>query len=275
MLRSRENAMTAEPWRLVARFALSAMLVLFAFGCIPAPEASTPVPTALPTAALLPTQAPAPSPTQPQAEGARVSFPAADGVTLSGRLFAGEGPQGLGVVLAHMGAHAADQGSWAPFARYAASQGFGVLTFNFRADRSRLAVDVRAAIDFLREQGYRRIACVGASMGGTACIRAAANTDLAGLVVISSLWTTGSGPTGGALVVSREQLEELTLPKLFMTTAKDGNGVPAVMKEMYAVAQEPKTLEIFPGSTHGTDILATPQGEQLRDLLVAFLSNLR
>jgi len=267
--------MTAEPGRFAARFVLSATLVLSTFGCSRTAEPSPPTPTAAPTAASLPTQEPEPSPTLPQVQGVRVSFAAADGVTLSGRLFAGEGSKDIGVVLAHMGAHAADQSSWAPFARYAASQGFGALTFNFRADRSRLAVDARAAIEFLREQGYRRIACVGASMGGTACIRAAANTDLEGLAVISSLWTTGSGPTGGALVVTREELAELTLPKLFVTTDKDGNGVPAAMKAMYEVAPEPKTLKSFPGSAHGTDILDTPRGGELRELLVEFLGSLR
>ncbi|MEJ2013451.1 MAG: hypothetical protein P8X64_14655 [Anaerolineales bacterium] len=44
---------------------------------------------------------------------------------------------------------------------------------------------------------------------------------------------------------------------------------------MYAVAPEPKALQIFPGSVHGTDIFATSQGEELRDLLVDFLDHLR
>jgi hypothetical protein len=50
---------------------------------------------------------------------------------------------------------------------------------------------------------------------------------------------------------------------------------PATIKQMYAVAPEPKALQIFPGSVHGTDIFATSQGEELRDLLVDFLDHLR
>lgn len=267
--------MTTEPRRFARRFVPMAMLVLFLCGCSTVPEIPAATPTAIPSATFLPTQAPAPSPTRRPVHASRVKFAAADGVELSGMLFAGEGEKDIGVVLAHMGAHGANQSSWASFARYAALQGFGALTFNFRADRSRLALDVQGAIEFLREQGYSRIACVGASMGGTACIRAAAESDLDGLVVISSLWTTGSGPTGGALVVNHEELGWLTLPKLFVTTENDGNGVPTTIKVMYEAAQEPKALEIFPGSVHGTDIFATPQGEELRDLLVGFLDNLR
>jgi hypothetical protein len=89
------------------------------------------------------------------------------------------------------------------------------------------------------------------------------------------LTTTGSGPTGGALVVSSQELAQLALPKLFVTAENDGSGVPATIKQMYAVASEPKALQIFPGSMHGTDTFATAQGEELRDLLVDFLDHLR
>ena len=211
---------------------------------------------------------------QQQVQGVKVSFLAVDGVELSGRVFINEDDKDIGVVLAHMGAHAADQNSWTSFAEYIAQRGFGALTFNFRADRSKLDREVRAAVGFLRDQGYQRIVCMGASMGGTASLKAAVDTDLAGVVVISSLWTTGSGSTGGTLTVRRKDLAQLTLPKLFVTTDKDGHGVPATIKAMYEAAPEPKALKIFPGTVHGTDIFLTPQGDEFRDLLVGFLEDL-
>jgi dienelactone hydrolase len=203
----------------------------------------------------------------------RVSFVAEDGVELSGMVFMGEAEKDIGVVLAHMGA--GGYSSWAWFARTIAQRGFGALAFNFRMDRSKLDRDVRAAVGFLRGLGYQRIVCMGASMGGTASIRVAGDTDLAGVVVISSLWTTGSGATGGALIVSREELAQLTLPKLFVTTDNDRHGVPATIKVMYKVAPEPKAIKIFPGRAHGTDIFATSQRDEFRDLLVDFLEELR
>jgi Tol biopolymer transport system component/dienelactone hydrolase len=244
-----------------------------------APSASETAPAIQPTSlpapsAVAPTSTPVPSPTPQQVRAAKVSLVAEDGMKLSGTMFLGEGAKDIGVVLAHMGAHAADQRSWTSFAQTIAPQGFGALTFNFRADRSKLDLDVRAAVGFLRDQGYQRIVCMGASMGGTACLKAAVDTDLAGVVVISSLWTTGSGSTGGALIVRHADLAQLTLPTLFVTTDKDGNGVPTTMKAMYEAAPEPKALKIFPGTVHGTDIFFTPQGDEFRDLLVGFLEDL-
>jgi len=262
--------MTGEQRRFAGWFLLTVMLALLLSGCISAPDTPTPKPISIPTSTSV-----EPSLTPQWAQAVRVSFVALDGMKLSGMLFIGEENKDIGVVLAHMGAHGADQTSWTSFAQYAALRGFGVLTFNFREDRSKLDLDVQAAVGFLRNQGYRRIVCLGASMGGTACLKAAVNTDLAGAVVISSLWTTGSGPSGGPLIVSSEELAQLILPKLFVTTEKDGNGVPATMKAIYAAAPEPKALKVFPGTVHGTDIFATPQGDELRDLLMVFLDKLR
>ena len=267
--------MTVEHRRSAGWFLPMSMLALLLSGCSTSPDTPALPLTAIPTATISPTSTPVPSPTLQQVQADDVIFITADEVMLSGTLFTGEEKADIGVVLAHMGAHGADQQSWTSFAEYIAQRGFGALTFNFREDRSKLDLDVRAAIGFLRDQGYQRIVCMGASMGGTACLKAAADTDLAGVVVISSLWTTGSGSIGGALIVDREELAQLTLPKLFVTTELDGHGVPATMKAMYEAAPEQKSFEIIPGRNHGTDIFATPQGDEFRDLLMDFLVKLR
>jgi len=232
----------------------------------------TPIP---PTSTPVPTNTPVPSPTLQPVQAVKVSFVAADGVKVSGTLYIGEGQDDVGVVLAHMGEPGTDQTSWTSFAQHAARQGFSALTFNFREDRSGLDLDVQAAVGFLRDRSFQRIVCMGASMGGTACLKAAVDTDLAGIVVISSLWSTGIGSSGGALFMSRRELAQLTIPKLFVTTEFDDNGVPFTMKSMYKAAPEPKAFEMFPGSVHGTDIFSTPQGEEFRDLLMDFLEKLR
>lgn len=231
-------------------------------------------PTLTPTP-IPPTSTPVPSPTLQPVQAVKVSFVAADGLKVSGTLYIGGEQDDIGVVLAHMGEPGTDQTSWTSFAQHAARQGFSALTFNFREDRSKLDLDVRAAVGFLRDQNFQRIVCMGASMGGTACLKAAVDSDLAGIVVISSLWSTGIGSSGGALFMDRRELAQLTIPKLFVTTEYDDNGVPFTMKSMYKVAPEPKAFEIFPGSVHGTDIFSTPQGEEFRDLLMDFLEKLR
>jgi dienelactone hydrolase len=267
--------MTVVHGRNAGWFLLMTILVLLLSGCSTGRFTPTPASTILPTFTIPPTSTPVPSPTPQQVQASKVSFTAVDGVKLAGTMFIGGEIKDIGVVLAHMGAHAADQRSWTSFAQYAAPRGFGVLTFNFRADRSKLNLDVLAAVGFLRDQGYQRIVCMGASMGGTACLKAALDIDLSGVAVISSLRATGNGSTGGSLLVSMDELARLTLPKLFVTTENDGNGVPAVIKAMYEAAVEPKNLKIFPGTVHGIDIFATPQGNEFRDLLVDFLEKLR
>ncbi|MFN2112836.1 MAG: alpha/beta hydrolase [Anaerolineales bacterium] len=253
--KSRKGGGSVKLAELAGTLVLALALAPLLSGCVAKPEIATPTPQEL--------------------EVTRLSLTAADGKKLDGMLFSGDKDKGIGVVLAHMGAHSADQTSWISFARSAAEEGFEALTFNFRDDRSQLDLDVRAAIAYLRSQGCQKIVCIGASMGGTACLKAAGEEDLAGLVVISSLWTTGSGPTGGALVASSADVTKLTLPKLFITTEDDGNGVPATMEAIYALAPEPKTFVSFPGAVHGTDIFFSSQADEFRNLLLQFLEDLR
>jgi pimeloyl-ACP methyl ester carboxylesterase len=112
-----------------------------------------------------------------------VSFAAADGVGLEGRLF-GDGTSA--VVLSHM--RPADQTSWYRFANRLADAGFLVLTYDFRGycpggdggcsegdrDIDSMWQDVVGAVAFVRERGAADVSLVGASMGGTASLGAAA-----------------------------------------------------------------------------------------------------
>ncbi|HKZ76468.1 MAG TPA: alpha/beta hydrolase, partial [Actinomycetota bacterium] len=112
-----------------------------------------------------------------------VTFTSADGVKLEGRLF-GDGP--VGVVLSHM--LPADQTSWWDFARKLSEGGYMALAFDFRGfcpggdagcsegdkDIGALWQDVVGAIGFLRSEGATQVMLVGASMGGTASLVAAA-----------------------------------------------------------------------------------------------------
>src|SRR5215469_11482368 len=83
----------------------------------------------LPLTVLLLTACSSPPPPQPTASLAAqaVTFPAADGVTLHGKLF-GHGP--TTVVLSNMGDN--DPAEWEAFAPLLAVRGYSVLTYNFR-----------------------------------------------------------------------------------------------------------------------------------------------
>jgi pimeloyl-ACP methyl ester carboxylesterase len=177
--------------------------------------------------------------------------------------------------------------SWHAFAKSIAARGISALTFDFRGmgrsvdpwgrstpenphPDSRYA-DTRGAIRFLREQGFSRIACVGASLGGIGCTLASLGEDLAGLVVIAS--------PAEVRVLEQQYPEDLvspTMPKLFVVAEEDRySSVVRGIPRLYEVSPEPKEIRIFPGTAHGTELFSTEYGEEFSELLVGFLEGLR
>lgn len=204
-----------------------------------------------------------------------VAFTAEDGIALVGKLYTAESE--IAVVLAHMATN--DQTAWTPFAEQLANAGYTVLTFNFRgyepsggADvMDQMSRDTRAAVEFLEAKGYARIVCVGASMGGTACLRTAADVELAGLIVISSPRTFGGSETR----VGTHELVNMKLPKLFIASENDRASAESI-NLMYQTVPDPKQIKIFTGTaTHGMDLLNEPTGDEFRNLLLEFLEGLR
>ena len=218
---------------------------------------------------------PAPTSTPPAApagdtDGPReVTFQTDDGVPLSGTLF-GQGA-GVGVVLSHM--FPTDQTSWHAFAQALADNGYMALSYDFRGygksggekQIDRIDRDVRAAVSFLREQGARQIALIGASMGGSASAKVAASVEADGLVVLSS------PQAFHGLAVTADDLKSLRAPSLWIGSR--GDAATADTEAMHALANEPKTLHVYEGSAHGTYIFATADGADLVRRLMDFLSN--
>jgi dienelactone hydrolase len=216
-----------------------------------------------------PTATPSPVPT-PQVNSEKATFKSEDGTLLVGELYLADGD--LAVVLAHQGAMQTTWKAWQSFAELAATNGVAALPFNFRRDfGGPLDQDVLAAIRYLRSRGYERIACIGASMGGTSCLKAALTEPLVGIGIIGSMWTTG-----GVVKITPEELATLTVPKLFVTTDKDRfPDVPLAIKQMFDSAPEPKQFKQYSGTAHGTEIFSTPDRDDFRVLLLGFLTQLR
>ena len=127
--------------------------------------------------------------------------------------------------------------------------------------------DLRAAFDLLRERGYRRIVCAGASLGARACISAALFEEMAGLVFLA-------GPDPG-IVDGRQYPQDLVspdMPKLFVVAEYDPYAVArTAVPSLYEISPEPRDLRTFPGTAHGTDLFSTEYGTEFRDLLADFL----
>ena len=194
-----------------------------------------------------------------------VIFPSADGVTLSGRVF-GSGTRG--VVLAHM--YPTDQSSWYATAAELAGDGFLVLTFDFRGygtstgtkQIDRIDEDLHAAVVEIRMLGAEKVGLVGASMGGTAAVIVAATDPVDAVVTLSA-------PVEFQGLSAREVVTRVRPPKLFMAAEGDEGAQGA--RDMYRAAPEPREMELFPGTAHGTELLSGPGSEQVRARLFSFL----
>lgn len=204
-----------------------------------------------------------------------VTFPSADGVVLEGRLL-GEGS--VGVVLSHM--RPSDQTSWWGFARELADEGYLVLTYDFRGycpggaagcsggeqDLGEIWRDVVGAVGFIRSRGAQRVVLIGASMGGTASLMAAAQEGAGADVVV-----TLSAPVAfEGMNLTPDVLTRVSAAKLFIAGTGDGSAA-ADAETLYASSPPPKRVEILTTDDHGTDILDGNQSGRARTLILTYL----
>jgi pimeloyl-ACP methyl ester carboxylesterase len=242
------------------------------------PPTVTPTPQPSPTYAMQPSFTPSPTST-PDFPLESVTFTTEDDIIIAGTLF-GEGE--LAVLLLHMGLGRTDQKSWHPFARLLAEAGYTALAIDFRGRGAsggtasgglapdRLIKDARAAVEFLRARGYNRLVCMGASMGGTTCLRLSMEVELEGVVVIASTMRLGE-----VNKVTNEDLSQSTIPKLFIYGSRDSPQVVLDMSSMVRAAQQPKEEIVYDSASHGTDLFRGPYGDNLRQHLLNFLNELR
>ena len=215
------------------------------------------------------------APSQAPGGSREVSFEAPGGVRLEGRLF-GKGP--VAVVLSHM--YPTDQRSWWPFAARLAEDGYSALTYNFRGycpggpagcsegerEIPRIWQDVVAAVGFVRSQGATSVVLIGASMGGTASLVAAAQDDL-GVVAIVTL----SAPVSfEGLTATPDVLARVTAAKFFVAAAADATAAEAA-QALHAQSPQPKRVDILPTDDHGTELLEGSQSGILQTKILDYL----
>jgi len=205
-----------------------------------------------------------------------VPFQTPDGAIVQGDVY-GAGSRGV-VLVAHGGYSHKER--WERQARILAAAGFRVLAFDTRAgvelkrtgketeclyDAACLAVDVLAAVRYMRQSGAQSVSVVGGSAGGGAVAQAsveALQNEIDRIVLLAP-----------AAIASPERMKGR---KLFITARDDRNDagprLPSI-REQYDRAPNPKKLVILEGSAHGQLIFDTPGGEQLMRELLRFLSD--
>jgi fermentation-respiration switch protein FrsA (DUF1100 family) len=198
--------------------------------------------------------------------GSAVRFRSEDGIPLEGRLF-GTGTKA--VILAHM--YPSDERSWFPFAKELSLKGYEVLAFDFRGyggssgnkDIDLINRDVIGAIEFVRKRGAQKVVLVGASMGGTASLVAAAEQSVDGVATLSA-------PLAFKGLDASKVIGAISATKLFLVSKDDPNSDDA--ENMLRGSHDPTAdIRIFPGSDHGTNMLSGSKGEEVKKMLFDFI----
>jgi esterase/lipase len=201
------------------------------------------------------------------AAGTPVQLRSADGLALGAHLYGGGD---TGVILAHQ--YNGDQTGWTDFAMILVAHGYCALTFDFRGfPESGLIVhvpdspvDLKAAYDFLRPR-VKHLFIAGASMGADAALALASQYPVTGLILLST-----PVEFGGLNVYDADA--QVKAPLLFVETTDDPfvAGNSAILYE-HATAK--KSLKIYSGHEHGTEILRGAHGAELRNLMLQFIAD--
>jgi pimeloyl-ACP methyl ester carboxylesterase len=198
--------------------------------------------------------------TEPGVRAQAIRFGTSDGVMLSGAVV-GSGP--VGAVLIHE--YPRDYCGWLPYAGYLSRHGVRVLLFDLRCfgdspcpdgGRGHATTDVAAAMAELRRRGARRVALVGASMGGAIAVVAAARLHPAAVVDLSGERDT-TGLTPGIDADAGSAAHGVTAPALFAVARADRYVPVADMRVVARRARSAtKRLIVLPAAAgHGWDLL--------------------
>jgi hypothetical protein len=162
------------------------------------------------------------------------------------------------IILANMSAGGEMQ--WDPLIAALDPQKFTAITFSYlQPDFPGAAQGVLTVLGQVRDAGYRRVVCIGASLGVSGCAGISAEPDVVGMALIA-------GPNFSAP-------SSATYPKLFIAAELDP--VAQNIRFAYQAAAEPKQLLLFPDTgVHGTTLFYSTVKEQVLKALVDFVNGL-
>ena len=189
-----------------------------------------------------------------------IRFRTEDSEDLWGSVF---GVGEIAVILTHM--RGRDQTSWFPFARFIGESGYKVLTFDFRGygkssgvKDTRMDRDLEAAIAYMRAKGAKQVILIGASMGGTAVIELASESQVQGVAALSP-------PAEFGRINALIAVESMVIPLLLIVAEKDSQYYADARKiESAAAATQFLVVE---GQEHGTNMLVYHRNEIFANLL--------
>lgn len=177
-----------------------------------------------------------------------------------------------GVVLSHQSD--GDLCQWLPYGKSLAQRGYKVLAFDFPGAGASTTSDesidgaVAAAAAFLRKDGATKVVLIGASMGGTASVAAAAQITppVAGVISLS-------GPTTYSGTSAIDAAPKLTVPALFVVAEDD----PTFVSSAHLLYEATPTtvarkLLVLPSGGHGVLLLNQALGAPAAPEVTKFLA---
>ena len=187
-----------------------------------------------------------------------IHFKTYDGMDYLGTVY-GHGE--TAIIMANMAYGNATQ--WRPFIDAFDRDRFTVITFNYfqraQADYAAAEQEVQIIFNTLKSHGFKRVICIGASMGLSACASIAQAPEMIGIVLIS-------GPNNGGSL-------DTQYPKLFISGKLDQWS--STTESLYNSAPEPKKLILYPDiASHGADLFYSPIGDQFLKSLLDFVNSI-
>lgn len=145
--------------------------------------------------------------------------------------------------------HQADGGlcQWTPYADGLTAKGMRGFAIDIKSEP---VGDTVAAVEYLRSQGAKRVFIVGASMGGTAALSAAAKTTVDGVISLS-----GPSYYGGMDAVTA--VKSLTIPVLIAAGELDSPFGDNAKELFAACGSKQKRLIELPTASHGVSLLSS------------------
>jgi dienelactone hydrolase len=173
----------------------------------------------------------------------------------------------VGVVFANDSGNSAC--GWMSFARQLVGRGMRVVAFEYD-DESQAPAEGLAAARALRAAGARRVAMMGASIGGRAVVQAASR-DHGTLDAGVSLSAERS--VGANLREILPLARRIQLPSLYVGSRDDGYTTFGRDTRQFHRVTPAKVNHILlvPGGDHGVDLLSDENGPRVRKTIVAFL----
>jgi alpha-beta hydrolase superfamily lysophospholipase len=195
----------------------------------------------------------------------KIIFNSKDGLKIEGEIFQSSDHV---VILAH--GKAFNMESWEKFAGYLEDNGFSALPFNFRGYGNSESKDLKYELDIIgaieyASKKYKKISLMGASMGGTASLRALElyTKSIDGLILLS--------PAG----LPKEFMALNSKAKKAMIAFSKGDFVFETAQKISSDLPIPSEKIIFDGTLHAQNLFRDPQiSEVLSKRIVEFLRSI-